>query len=133
MLYYTIGIDEKTWKMLEKICEVKKLTPDQLIKQGIEKVVKKEIYQENKLISRLFYFYTKAGIRNRKQIFGTGKFPESEIEYDALDRRTREKYFNAEGELDDSNGFAIKEYLYDKSGEKVGETIYNSDGEIINH
>lgn len=96
------------------------------------KVVKKEIYQENKLISKLLYFYTKEGIRNRKQIFGTGTFPESEIEYDALDRRTREKYFNAEGKLDDSNGFAIKEYLYDKSRKKVGETIYNSEGEIVN-
>jgi len=42
MLYYTIGIDEKIWKMLEKICKVKSLTPDQLIKQGIEKLVEKE-------------------------------------------------------------------------------------------
>ena len=42
MLYYTIGIDEKTWKMLEEICKIKNLTPDQLIKQGIEKVVEKE-------------------------------------------------------------------------------------------
>jgi hypothetical protein len=42
MLYYTIVIDEATWKMLEKICEIKNLTPDQLIKQGIEKVVEKE-------------------------------------------------------------------------------------------
>lgn len=42
MLYYTIGIDEKTWEMLEKICKNKDLTPDQLIKQGIEKVVEKE-------------------------------------------------------------------------------------------
>jgi hypothetical protein len=25
MLYYTIGIDEETWKMLEKICEMKNL------------------------------------------------------------------------------------------------------------
>jgi hypothetical protein len=42
MLYYTIGIDEETWKMLEKVCEIKNLTPDQLIKQSIEKVVEKE-------------------------------------------------------------------------------------------
>jgi len=42
MLYFTIGIDEKTWEMLEKICKIKNLTPDQLIKQGIEKVVEKE-------------------------------------------------------------------------------------------
>ena len=42
MLYYTIGIDERTWKMLEEICKIKDLTPDQLIKQGIEKVVEKE-------------------------------------------------------------------------------------------
>ncbi len=42
MLYYTIGIDEKTWKMLEKICEIKNLKPDQLIKQGIEELVQKE-------------------------------------------------------------------------------------------
>ena len=34
--------DEKTWKMLEEICKIKNLTPDQLIKQGIEKVVEKE-------------------------------------------------------------------------------------------
>jgi hypothetical protein len=42
MLYYTIGIDEKTWEMLEKICKNKNLTPDQVIRQGIEKVVEKE-------------------------------------------------------------------------------------------
>ncbi len=42
MLYYTIGIDEEIWRMLEKICEIKNLTPDQLIKQGIEKLVEKE-------------------------------------------------------------------------------------------
>ena len=42
MLYYTIGIDEKTWKMLEEICKIKNFTPDQLIKQGIEKIVEKE-------------------------------------------------------------------------------------------
>jgi hypothetical protein len=42
MLYYTIGIDEKTWEMLEKICKMKDLTPDQLIKQGIENVVANE-------------------------------------------------------------------------------------------
>jgi hypothetical protein len=46
MLYYTIGIDDKIWKMLEKICKMKNLTPDQLIKQGIEKVVEKE-YLDN--------------------------------------------------------------------------------------
>ena len=42
MLYYTVGIDEKTWEMVEKICKMKNLTPDQLIKQGIEKTVEKE-------------------------------------------------------------------------------------------
>lgn len=42
MLYYTIGIDEETWKMLEKICKIKNLTPDQLIRTSIEKVVEKE-------------------------------------------------------------------------------------------
>lgn len=42
MLYYTIEIDDKTWEMLEKICKIKNLTPDQLIKRGIEKVVEKE-------------------------------------------------------------------------------------------
>jgi hypothetical protein len=42
MLYYTVGIDEKTWEMLEKICTIKNLTPDQLIKQGIENTVEKE-------------------------------------------------------------------------------------------
>ncbi len=42
MLYYTIAIDDQTWEMLEKICKIKDLTPDQLIKQGIEKVVEKE-------------------------------------------------------------------------------------------
>ena len=42
MLYYTVGIDERTWEMLEKICTIKNLTPDQLIKQGIEKTVEKE-------------------------------------------------------------------------------------------
>ena len=42
MLYYTIGIDEKTWEILEKICKMKDLTPDQLIKQGIENVVANE-------------------------------------------------------------------------------------------
>lgn len=45
MLYYTIEIDDQTWEMLEKICKTKNLTPDQLIKQGIEKVVEKE-YRE---------------------------------------------------------------------------------------
>ncbi len=42
MLYYTIEIDDKTWEMLEKICKIKNLTPDQLIKRGIENVVEKE-------------------------------------------------------------------------------------------
>lgn len=42
MLYYTIEIDDQTWEMLEKICKIKNLTPDQLIKQSIEKVVEKE-------------------------------------------------------------------------------------------
>ena len=42
MLYYTIQIDDKTWEMLEKICKIKNLTPDQLIKRSLEKVVEKE-------------------------------------------------------------------------------------------
>lgn len=42
MLYYTIGIDEKTWEMLQEICKIKDLTSDQLIRQGVEKVVEKE-------------------------------------------------------------------------------------------
>ena len=42
MLYYTIGIDQKTWEMLQEICKIKDLTPDQLIRQGVEKVVEEE-------------------------------------------------------------------------------------------
>ena len=42
MRYYTVEISEKIWKELEKISEMKKLTPHQLIGKYIEKGVKED-------------------------------------------------------------------------------------------
>jgi predicted DNA-binding ribbon-helix-helix protein len=42
MRYYTVEVKEKTWEELEKISEIKKLTPDQLIGNYIEKGVRED-------------------------------------------------------------------------------------------
>jgi|GEM_PF-2352673 len=42
MRYYTVEVREKTWEELEKISEIKKITPDQLIGKYIEKGVKED-------------------------------------------------------------------------------------------
>lgn len=42
MRYYTIEVKEKTWEEIEKISEIKKITPNQLIGNYIEKGVKED-------------------------------------------------------------------------------------------
>lgn len=42
MRYCTVEVKEKTWEDLEKISEVKKLSPNQLIGNYIEKGVKED-------------------------------------------------------------------------------------------
>ena len=42
MRYCTVEVKEKTWEELEKISEIKKLTPNQLIGDYIEKGVKED-------------------------------------------------------------------------------------------
>jgi len=42
MRYYTVEVKEKTWEELEKISEIKKLTPNQLIGSYIEKGVEED-------------------------------------------------------------------------------------------
>jgi predicted DNA-binding ribbon-helix-helix protein len=42
MRYYTIEVKEKTWEELEKISEIKNITPNQLIGNYREKGVKED-------------------------------------------------------------------------------------------
>lgn len=92
------------------------------------KVYEKNMFQDNKLVCHLVYHYNRFGMRSLKEIHRDGKQPQMEIEYDLMGRRIREKCYDAQGNLDEFNEFAIKEFSYNELGQKEKEIWFDAKG-----
>jgi len=92
-----------------------------------------EQYRKGRRTERLVYYYTRSNRPRRKlkQWFGAGDYPRMEASYDADGLRRVERYLKPDGSLDDSQGFASREFIYDRTG-KVGEVVFrDSKGNIV--
>ena len=90
-----------------------------------------EQYREGRRTQRLVYSYTRSGRRKYKQWFGSGDYPSMQAQYYPDGRRKGERWLRSDGSLDDSQGFASREFVYDKAGHVVEIIFRDAGGDVV--
>lgn len=89
------------------------------------------LFRDGKLIDTWRYMYDKDGIRTLKQEYRPGHSPHLEIKYDRLGNRLEERHLQEDGTLDDSKGYAVKQYKYTNDGHLQSEIWTDSKGHLV--
>jgi antitoxin component YwqK of YwqJK toxin-antitoxin module len=90
------------------------------------------LFRNGELVDTWRYLYdNETGLRVLKQEYFPGHSPHHVIRYDTIGNRVEEKHFKEDGTLDDSRGYAVKQYEYTDDGHLKTEVWTDSNGSVV--
>jgi hypothetical protein len=90
------------------------------------------LFRNNRVVDTWKYEYDSVtGLRCKKYVYRPGQNPHLEMTYDKHGNRTSERHLNPDGTLDDSQGFAVQEWLFNDKGEPVTERFLDKYGSVV--